>query len=284
MITLSQLHIYPIKSCAGISLSEALVGPLGLALDRRWMLIDRAGNFLSQRTCARMATIATALDGEFLTVTAPAMPALRLPLLLSAGTQIAVAVWQDRLFALDCGTVAHQWFSLYLGVDVRLVQFDPALRRVCSAQWTGTTDATVQFADGFPLLVTNLASLQDLNVRMGKKGAPPLPMDRFRPNLVLDGLDAYEEDYLDTLTLGAPGAGIVLQMVKPCARCEIPGIDQHTGWRDTQWPHEPLDTLAQYRADARVDGGLTFGQNAVVLAGIGQLLQLGQTVQPALNF
>jgi uncharacterized protein len=285
MITLSELHIYPIKSCAGIRLSEAKLGPLGLELDRRWMLIGRDGVFLSQRDHPLMATITPAVQGANLIVQAPAMPEHCLSLQPSAtAASLAASLWNDHLPALDAGEEAHRWFSSYLGTDARLVQFDPAVSRISSQKWTGATTAPLQFADAFPLLVTSEASLQELNRRMQQKGAPTLSMDRFRPNLVLSGLEAYEEDYIDTLTLGEPGREVVLQLVKPCARCPIPGIDQRTGLRDAQWPNEPLDTLALYRANARIDGGLAFGQNAIVLSGFGNLLRPGQSVRAELKF
>jgi len=284
MISLTGLHIYPIKSCGAITLTEAEIGPLGLALDRRWMLVDRQGCFLSQREHALMATIGVHLDtaGQQLRVSAAGMPALHLPLSMPAVT-LNVTLWDAELAALDCGEDRHQWFSSYLGADVRLVCFDPTVTRACNSNWCGDVAASTQFSDGFPLLVTSQASLDDLNLRLQRKGAPALPMNRFRPNLVLSGLDAYEEDYVDTLHLGEPGKEIVLRLAKPCARCTIPGIDQENGQCDPQWPHEPLDTLATYRADARVDG-LTFGQNAIVISGIGHLLRIGMPVQTTLNF
>lgn len=291
MVTLSGLNIYPIKSCGGISLEQAEIGALGLALDRRWMLVDWRGNFLSQREYPLMATIVpTLLDGMLL-VRAPGMSPLTLPLQQeehSAAGRMAVTIWDDHLDALDCGEDMHRWFSSYLGIDARLVRFDPAVRRLSSARWTGAVQAPTQFSDGFPLLVANEASLADLNQRMQAKGAPKLPMERFRPNLVLAGLDAYEEDYIDTLTLGgagsSPHAQVILRLVKPCARCPVPGVDQRTGLRDAQWPDEPLDTLRQYRTDDLVGGAMSFGQNAIILDGVGSSVQRGQAVEVKLNF
>jgi uncharacterized protein YcbX len=177
------------------------------------------------------------------------------------------------------------WFSGYLGFESRLVRFSPDEERACSERWTGTHRAATQFSDGYPLLVIGRASLDDLNRRLGAKGAPALPMERFRPNLVLDGLDAYEEDFIDTLTLDdGAGGQVLLKLVKPCARCPVPGIDQRTGLRDPHWPNEPLDTLAAYRANPRVDGGLTFGQNAIVIGGVGGTIRLDQECGWELRF
>ena len=285
MISLTGIHIHPIKSCGAINLNQASVDSLGLALDRRWMLVDQQGDFLSQRAFPLMATIRLTLasDSELI-VRAPGMPPLVLSTTvpLRAG-KIDVTVWGTSVTALDCGPDCHAWFSSYLGCAARLVCFDPEAVRQCSLRWTGERSVMTQFSDGFPLLVTSTASLDDLNTRLQQKGAPAIPMNRFRPNLVLSGLPAYEEDYVETLTLGEAGKEIVLRLVKPCARCPMPGIDQHSGMRDAQWPHEPLDTLATYRTDARVDG-VTFGQNAIVISGFGNLLQLGMPVQAELNF
>lgn len=285
MISLTGIHLYPIKSCGAINLNEAKVESLGLALDRRWMLVDQQGIFLSQRAFPLMASIRLNLASESeLIVRAPGMAPLVLPTAVPIkAPRLAVTVWGTALEALDCGVFFHDWFSSYLGTDARLVCFDPEVVRQCSLRWTDGHPVMTQFSDGFPLLITSTASLDDLNARMQRKGAPAIPMNRFRPNLILSGLPAYEEDYVDTLTLGEPGREIVLRLVKPCTRCSMPGIDQHSGLRDVQWPHEPLDTLTTYRADARVDG-VTFGQNAIVITGVGNVLRLGMPVQAELNF
>lgn len=288
MITLIALHIYPIKSCRGISLSRALLRTTGLEYDRQWMVVDADGRFLSQREQAHMATIVPTLHADSLSVDAPGMPTLHVPLDISPGVaRTPVTVWDDNVMALDEGEAARLWFSAVMKMAVRLVRFDPATRRACSARWTNGVAASTRFADGFPLLITGAATLQDLNQRMQLKGAPALPMERFRPNLVLDGLEVGEEDYIDTFSIvGTRTAAddIVLQLVKSCVRCEIPGIDQHSGLRHPQWPHEPLDTMATYRADPRMDGGLTFGQNAIIAAGDGQFLEVGQTLEYAFKF
>lgn len=282
--TIGAIYLYPIKSCGGLSLPRAEIGPLGLALDRHWMLVNRQGQFLSQRTHPQMACITPAFEGESLVVRAPGMPALELAAAGQDGATLAVQVWDSRLEALDQGEQARAWFSHYLQEDARLVRFNPAVTRACSTRWTGDHRATTQFSDGYPLLVIGQASLDELNARLAAKGAPILPMDRFRPNLVIAGWEAYEEDFIDTLRLGSGEDAVALKLVKPCARCPIPGVDQRTGQRDPQWPDEPLDTLATYRANARVGGGLTFGQNAIVIGGEGGVIETGQPVQWELNF
>jgi len=282
--TLSAISFYPVKSCGGLSVTRADIGALGLALDRHWMLVDRQGRFLTQRNHPRMACITPAFEGDALVLRAPGMPPLRLAAAGEDGATLAVQVWNSDLDALDQGEPARHWCSHYLGEEVRLVRFDPAVTRACSQRWTGAHQATTQFSDGYPLLVIGQASLDDLNARLAAKGAPSLPMDRFRPNLVISGLEPYEEDFIDTLRFGEGEQAVQLKLVKPCARCPIPGIDQHTGLRDAQWPDEPLDTLAAYRANPRVDGGLTFGQNAIVIGGIGGSIQVGQACHWEFNF
>ncbi|KKB61194.1 hypothetical protein WM40_24585 [Robbsia andropogonis] len=202
---------------------------------------------------------------------------------------VAVQVWRDTFQALDAGDDAAQWFSALLACPVRLVRFDPTVTRLASARWTAGVEAPTHFADGFPLLLTNQASLDDLNQKMMRKGAPAIPMDRFRPNVVLTDMDAYEEDHVSTLTFAsaleqAPGQEpIEIQLVKPCARCPIPTFDQTTGRANDAWPYEPLDTLTTYRMNSRVDG-VTFGVNAIVISGVGRRLHCGMDADAPVDF
>ncbi len=287
MATISQLNVYPIKSCAGIALDSARLLSHGLAYDRHWMLVDGRGSFVTQRQLPRLALITTELGGGELIVRAPGHAPLRTPLdaaQLGAARKIEVTVWGDTVTALDAGDEAARWFSDFVGAPLRLVRFDPTVERMANRKWTGETIAPVRFADGYPLLVIGEASLDDLNERLASKGVDAIPMNRFRPNLVLAGLEPYEEDFVDTLRIQSNEGEVVLRLVKPCARCPIPTIDQATGAPDPRWPNEPTDTLASYRADRRLDGALTFGQNAVVVAGADRLLSIGREVDVDLRF
>lgn len=287
MATISQLNVYPIKSCAGIALDAARLFGHGLEYDRHWMLVDANGRFVTQRTMPRLALIRPELSASELVVLAPGRAPFRTPLdasALAGAERIEVTVWRSTLSALDAGEEAARWFSSFLGAPLRLVRFDPAVERIANREWAGDTIAPLRFADGYPLLVIGEASLDDLNARLTKKGVDPVPMNRFRPNLVLSGLDAYEEDYVDTLQIPADGGEIVLRLVKPCTRCPIPTIDQLSAAPDPRWPHEPTDTLSTYRADSRVDGELTFGQNAVVIEGAGSVLVVGRDAAVELRF
>lgn len=264
--TIVALHCYPLKSARGLDLPQAQLTPAGIAHDRRWMLISASGRFLTQRELPRMALIQPRVSAGELLLQAPDMPPLRVPL-EQAHRIVTVQVWKDECPALDEGDAAAQWCSRLLQRECRLVRFDPEHRRLSSRAWTGTIEAENRFSDGFPLLVISRASLADLNARL----ATPLPMNRFRPNIVLDGIGPYEEDQIDELFCDE----VRLRIVKPCTRCRITTTDQARGELDGE---EPLRTLKSYRYDAQLRGVL-FGQNAVIVQGLNAVLRCGQTLQ-----
>jgi uncharacterized protein YcbX len=182
-----------------------------------------------------------------------------------------VRVWNDEVAAYDMGDLCAQWFSDFLCRPLRLVRFDPEHKRLSDHRWTGTLDAENAFADGFPMLVSTSAGLDELNRRLQAQGHAPVTMARFRPNLVLDGLDANGEDALDEIVFDGAEGPLRLKLVKPCARCPMPDVDPLTAATGTA----VNDTLQQYRADARLDGKLTFGMNAVIVDGIERALRVG---------
>ena len=283
MATLSQLILYPVKSCAGLSVPAATLTRAGLRVDtvrdREWMVTGEDGLFLTQREYPRMALIVPRLHPDTLELRAPGMPALALPLAHRAAGQAAtreVGLWDDRVLADDCGDAAAAWFSAALGARCRLVRFGAAAARATSGTWTGGVPQPTLFADGYPLLVIGAASLDDLNDKLNAAGRPVLPMNRFRPNLVIDGLGAFDEDYVDTFALGAA----LIKPVKPCPRCPIPSIDQASGEPGA----DPLDILQAYRRNPRLDGAVCFGMNCMVAAGAGERLFVGQQVEPTLAF
>lgn len=287
MPVISELFVYPIKSCAGIATVRAQLLVTGLEYDRNWMVTDPTGAMLTQRTHPRLALVRTAIGERELVVTAAGMPELRTPLAASAlagAERLAATVWRDTVSALDTGAHAARWFSEFLGAPARLARFAPDARRVVGAKWTGPFTSYAQFADGFPLLVVGQSSLDDLNVRLLRKGASAVPMNRFRPNVVLVGLDAYEEDYVDYLDVQTGGGGVRLSLVKLCTRCPVPTIDQRTGAPDPAWPNEPTDTMSLYRGSKQFGGALTFGKNAIVLNGDGAFLEVGQSVDAEIAF
>ena len=282
MPTLSQLLLYPIKSCAGMSVQEATLLETGLAAhgvhDREWMLVTESGQFLTQREFPRMALIRPRPDGGNLRVSSPGMGDLLLPLAWHDEAVRHVQIWDDAVRAADCGDVAAGWFTEALGAHerLRLVRFRQDVVRPTSVKWTGGLPSQTRFADGYPLLLIGQSSLDDLNLRLRAAGRAALPMDRFRPNLVVTGLEAYEEDYTAFLSTGAAE----IRPVKPCARCPIPSIDQGTG---VPGP-DPLDILQTYRANPKLDGGICFGMNCIVSAGAGDVLRVNQDLAAELAF
>lgn len=288
-VVISGLHVYPIKSCGGISLAESPIGMAGLQNDRRWMVVTPEGRFLTQRSHPAMATIATAFRFGYLVVQAPGMLRLDIPIdVLEDDDSVrrTVSVWRDEVDAVDEGDLAAQWFSNVLQTPCRLVKVHPEAHRTASVErirnWLARHPVAegfgeqhvYAFADGYPVLVTTDASLQDLNARLIAGGQGAVTMDRFRPNVVLSGLEAFDEDHTTLLTSGA----VRLALVKPCVRCEIPNTDQATGRRFD----EPMRTLAGFRSHP--GGGVTFGQNAIVSAPHDAVLRVGDDVDVELDF
>ncbi len=279
-LRLAQLFIHPIKSCAGIAVSEAALIETGFEYDREWMVVDEHGDLVTQRELPRMALIQPTLRTSDLLLRAPGMLALHLQLDAVEG-DCRVRVWDDTVDAFDMGDLAAQWFSDCLGQRLRLARFDPDVQRLASAEWTGTIAARTAFPDGFPLLVLSTASLAELNRRLAAAGHDAVTMQRFRPNIVIDGIeDAHGEDFIDTLTIESADGPVVLKLVKPCSRCAIPDIDPATAVPG----HAVGDAMSAYRANARVGGALAFGQNAVIVAGVGHRLRVGASVQAELAF
>jgi len=275
---IARLFVYPVKSCAGVALTEAVLTETGLDLDRAWMVVDSEGEFVSQRELPRMALVQVQLKHYEVVLRAPGMLALHLA--IDAVEQPArVRVWDDEVAAYDMGDVAAQWFSDFLGQKLRLVRFDPEQRRLSSLKWTGGVEAANQFSDGFPILVASEGSLAELNRRLVAGGHGPVGMERFRPNIVLAGLEAHDEDRLDVLHIAAEQE-VQLRPVKPCPRCPIPNIDPATG---ESAPYVS-DTLQAYRSNELVNGAVTFGMNAIVLQGVDQTLRVGQPVSADWRF
>jgi uncharacterized protein YcbX len=230
-----------------------------------------------------MALVQPTLKSEEMLLRAPGMLALHLRLdTVEAGTR--VQVWDDIVKAYDMGAVAAQWFSDFLAPGgarkLRLVRFDPEEKRLSSARWAGAIEAENAFADGYPLLVAGSASLAELNTRLAARGVEPVTMQRFRPNLVFSGLAPYDEDHLHEIEIATDEGPVTVRLVKPCVRCSIPNVDPASGALGT----EPVATLAGYRADLRMQGGITFGHNAVIVAGFECTLRVGQLATASWRF
>lgn len=264
MLRLSALYRFPVKSLGGEQLQRAEIDDLGLAGDRRWMVVDSAsGRFLTQRQHGRMAQIAACWrDAQTLELRAPGQSPLSVAVPLADAALRGVTVWRDSLQAPDAGDAAAAWLSAFLGQDCRLVHVPASRARQVDTAYAQVGDK-VGFADGFPLLLIGQGSLDDLSARVGR----PLEMLRFRPNLVIEGAAPYAEDGWGRLRIGA----VEFERVKPCSRCAIPTLDPHSGERSGDG--EPLRTLATYRRDA---DGVYFGQN-LVQRGTG-VLEVGMPV------
>lgn len=284
MPNISELVVYPVKSCAGISVRTASLTRYGLAVDRvydrEWMVVGEDGQFLTQREHPKLALVVPRIKTDVLELRAPGMLRLELPLdLPHPGEEVTrtVRIWDDPVLAYDGGDLAATWFSNAVGAPCRLVRYHPDAARTTSGKWTGGVQWPTMFADGYPVLVIGSASLADLNGRLVSAGRGALPMDRFRPNVVVAGMEAYEEDYVAAFELGQ---GTRLRPCKPCARCPIPAVDQRTGERGP----DPLDILNTYRANAKLDGAAAFGMNAVLENGDEVPLIVGQEIPFHLAF
>lgn len=242
---LSSLHVYPLKSARGISLDQVELDDFGPVLDRRWMLINPDRIVVTRREAHRMALIDVELVGQALKLEAPGMAALEIGQGGEDSPRIEVEIWDDRCIARDLGDHASHWFSEFLGQPVRLVFMPVDTFRGVDPGYVAES-RRVSFADGFPLLLIGEGSLTELNRRL----PAPVPMNRFRPNLVLAGSEPFAEDDWSTVTIGS----VVFDVVKPCARCVATTIDHETA----EAGREPLRTLATFR---KREHGVYFGQN-----------------------
>ncbi|TPG21269.1 MOSC domain-containing protein [Variovorax guangxiensis] len=276
--TIARLFVYPIKSCAGVELPEVLLTETGLEFDRAWMVVGADGEFVSQRELPRMALIRPQMKQMEMVLRAPGMLALHIAF-DRVEKPVRVKVWRDEVAAYDMGDIAAQWFSDFLSEPskpqaLRLVRFDPEHKRLSNMTWTQGVEAQNQFADGFPLLVASQKSLDELNEKLVAAGHMAVGMERFRPNIVLAGIEAQDEDRVETMHIATAEGGARIAPAKPCTRCPIPDIDPATAISTP----EVSDMLRAYRANAWVDGAITFGMNCIVLDGIEHLLKVGQPV------
>jgi uncharacterized protein len=265
--TIAALHTYPIKSARGLAHAAVPLVNTGFEHDREWLVVDERNRCVTQRDLPLLATLQPRLQGDSLILQSLGQGSLTIDAFgidaYSKREARRVHIWGDDCAAFDCGDEVARWLSTWLARTLRLVRFDTREARLSNAQWTGDVAAPNLFTDGYPILVANTASLADLNSRMNRA----LPMERFRPNIVIDGLPAYAEDQIAELHCGE----VRLRLVKPCVRCSITTTDQSTGTLDGD---EPLRTLKSYRHDHQLKG-VTFAQNAVIAGGIGAHLRIG---------
>jgi uncharacterized protein YcbX len=262
---LAALHIHPVKSLRGLAVMSAELDPMGAVGDRRFMVVDPAGNFLTQRTIARMARVGAFIDDTRLTLRAVGRADLHVGRWPDAGAPVLpVRVWNDEgLGAEDCGPEAAEWLSGALGTPCRLVRIGGTFTRPVKPEAARPGDV-VSFADAYPFLITSEASLGDLNRRIAEDGGASVPMGRFRPNLVVSGCEAYAEDKWRRIRIGE----VEFRSAGPCARCIVTTTDQLSGKRMGK---EPLRTLAAYRRDPVTPTNVNFGQNLVNVSKTGTL-------------
>ncbi len=249
-ITLTGLHIYPVKGLGGITLDHAVTTSRGLQYDRRFMVVREDDEFITQRDFPKMATVWVELENGEVTFSAADMDPLSFPAEPPMRPARQVRVWSSVVAAHAVSPEADRWLSEYLGESVRLVYMPEGSERLCNVNFARNGEI-VSFADGYPFLIISEESLADLNARMQKTGGPALPMGRFRPNLVVKGCEAYAEDTWGDFQIGEA----VFRAVKPCGRCQVTTTDQATG--EVHGP-EPLATLSEYRNSTL---GVLFGMN-----------------------
>lgn len=246
-MTVSELYVYPVKGAAGIALQRAQLDSFGIEHDRRWMIVDAAGAFLTQREHPVLALLRASLEPDALLLESEAGGSVRLPLRPQGDERTRVRVWHDEVDAVDAGAEGADVVSRHLGFEARLVFMPEDVLRQADTTYARSGDR-VSFADAFPLLLIGQASLDQLSMRVGE----PLTMRRFRPNIVVAGAVPHAEDAWRRIRIGA----VECDVVKPCARCAVTTVDPATGMTG----REPLRTLATYR---RVANKVFFGQNLI---------------------
>ena len=260
--TLAAIHVYPVKSCRGVSVPAWKLDALGLEHDRRWMLVDSGGAAVTQRNHPSLSGARTAIEGDRIRVSAAGLPALELPLVPAGGDRLDVTLWEWNGSGIAASPEGDSWFSDLLGEQVRLLYCPPSEGQEVNPRYA-PGPARAGFSDGFPLLLIGQGSLDELNRRL----PAPVPMNRFRPNLVVSGIEPFAEDAWRGVQIGSVG----MSVVKGCDRCAFTTIDQETGQKGA----EPLRTLATFR---KWEGKVWFGQN-VVHRGSGEL-RVGEPVIP----
>jgi len=264
---LSEIYIYPIKSLGGISLKSSTVEARGLQFDRRWLLIDEKNNFLTQRNFSKMATVNVEVLKNGLRVSENGNE-MNIPFEPNTNEAASVKIWSSRCRAKVYEKETNDWFSNVLQTDCKLVLMPEETRRKVNYFYAVHKDDTVSFADAYPYLLIGESSLEDLNSRLEN----PVPMNRFRPNFVVSGTEAFAEDKWKQIKIGA----CVFHVVKPCGRCVITTIDQASGEKQSV---EPLKTLASYRIPKRsIKKKILFGQN-LIAENAGDVVKIGDKVE-----
>ncbi len=272
-VKITQLTLYPVKSLKGISVEQSVLQEHGLEWDRRWMLVDAHQRFITQRQLPALATIAVTLTDTHLVLSHPGVEPLNVPLAEPEGNLRLVSVWNDHCKALPEGEDVSRWLVAALGEQAQglsLVRFATEFTRAVEEDFLDGGKAHTYFADGYPFLITTSASLDALNQALVAGGQAPIPMNRFRPNIVVESETAWDEDRWTSLS--ELNGAFQLALRKPCKRCKITAIDQHTA--AVPAPAEPLKTLIELNTQPTLKGA-HFGQNATLLKGSGNTIRVG---------
>lgn len=271
-----QLNIYPVKSLKGIRLQQAELLATGLAWDRRWMLVDSQQKFVTQRQLPALATIEVALTADALVLSHPDVAPISIPLEEPQGNLRIVQVWDDHCKAWPESEAVSRWLADALGEQAKgltLVRFATQFKRLVETEFLDGEEAHTHFADGYPFLITSTGSLKALNDVLEQSGSQPVPMDRFRPSIVVETNDAWAEDRWKTLQ--AKSGDFTFALRKPCKRCKITTVDQQTA--EVREPAEPLKSLIALKTQPTLKGGY-FGQNATLHVGEGKTIRVGDAL------
>jgi uncharacterized protein YcbX len=265
-VEITELHTYPVKSCRGLSHASNVLQATGFEWDRHWMFVTEAGRFITQRECGALARVEPSVEDGTLVLRSAGHAELRCHV-ATRGAPRRVRIWNDDCLAHPVDVDTREWLQAVAGIRAQLVRLEPGAERVSNPRFTGNEDSRYYLADAFAVLLTNESSLADLNARLPRA----IPMARFRPNIVLRGLDPYAEDDIERLVIGP----VTLRCVKPCIRCITTTTDQTSGERDGD---EPLRTLRAYR-HLRSLNGVAFGINAIIERGAGARLAVGDRAE-----
>ena len=246
-LKVSQINIYPVKSCAGLSFESSVIVDTGFEHDREWMIVDDAGNFITQRQDAKLSLIKTTIIPNGVRLETSDVQAIDVSI-VQEGERIHTEVWGNPCVGINQGNAVSEWLTNVTGKKCRLIHMAPDFKRLITKKYQTSGNEIVGFADGFPFLLSSEKSLEELNSRLDEK----LPMNRFRPNIVISGGVSFQEDSWKKIKIGS----VIFRVAKPCARCEITTINQSTGQKGI----EPLETLGTYRTKPK---GIMFGQNLV---------------------
>jgi uncharacterized protein YcbX len=278
MIKITELNIYPVKSLRGISLNKSTLGVRGLEYDRNWMVTDSNFKFVTQRQIPLMSCITVSLTDEYLILNHPEAFPLTISLSKTLENKVEANVWKDHCQAFDEGEEVSKWLTNVLGLwqdkELKLVRYSNDHIRNVDQKYLKGENSHTAFADGFPFLITSEESLMTVNDKLNSSGYSKIEMNRFRPNIVVKGVDPFEEDKFDTLRVKSSGYELGLR--RPCQRCQIPSIDQLTG--EIRERTEPLRTLMRLKTQPELTGAF-FGQNATLIAGVGDEIKVGDVLE-----